>query len=197
MKRVFISIILAVTLISTAFTWTESRYGSGYARMDDLIIRESIIDNMEKLAAKSVSRADLADIFDICIILYGEYKYQVHPYFILAIIGVESNLKSSAVSCAGASNGRGLMQVSEIALKDYNISNKTNIKPEELFDPYTNIKVGIWIFIKNIDYGINVHDSASLLSAYNLGAKKVKNGSRNYNYENKVFNFLDVILGRN
>ncbi len=95
-----------------------------------------------------------------------------------ALSMVESSGNSNAVSFKGAKYGRGLYQISEIALKDYNQCNNTSIKPSELFDPYKSEVICRWILETRIPqllkgYPITLE---SVLSAYNMGHIRAKRG---------------------
>lgn len=180
-------IILSVTAAVSAETYgqyTQSRYGFGVYTESSLQIRELIIDQVDKLSVKSVTRSDIADIVDCTIIL--STQNQLDFYLVLSIIATESNFNASAISCAGSYNGRGLMQVSEIALKDYNRVNRTHYKSKDLFDIEINILIGIWSYLQNASYGIDPDNINQMLSAYNLGCKNAKRGKLARSYINKV-----------
>ena len=90
-----------------------------------------------------------------------------------ALMFVESKFKKHADSYIGKEYGRGLCQVSEIGLKDYNRINESNINPKELYDIPTNIKVAYWIFQRNEVYLKN-KDLNKKLIAYNEGYLSAK-----------------------
>lgn len=119
--------------------------------------------------------------------------YNLDVNMILAIIFVESHYNEKAESFLGSKYGRGLMQVSEIGLRDYNRIHKTNYAPKDLYNPETNIKVGTWIFYYNIHYGVS-ENYTDMLSAYNTGIGSWKKNIFNHDYVNKVENALDIIL---
>jgi soluble lytic murein transglycosylase-like protein len=59
------------------------------------------------------------------------------------IIQIESGGNPKARSWCGA---RGLMQVGEMALDDFNAANGTDYKPDDLYIPDINVAVGVWYF---------------------------------------------------
>jgi len=106
-----------------------------------------------------------------------------------AIIMTESNGNPNAVSYLGYNYGIGLMQVSKIGLKDYNLWNGTKYTQEDLFNPSINIKVGSWIFIHNTHYGVP-KEVPALLTAYNAGVQYYKTHGIRHVYVNKVMSHL-------
>ena len=63
------------------------------------------------------------------------------PIIMLSIYSVESKFDKEANSYLGAKYGRGIGQVSEIALADYNRVNKTEYTPDDLYDIDTKVIV--------------------------------------------------------
>ena len=186
-KRLCLTFLICMFTYSVnAQTWTSSDYGTHYTK-DSLEIRERIIDCMQKYSVKSVSRRQLANILDLSAM--EAVKLDLELPTMLAIIATETNFKPYAVSCAGAKHGRGLMQVSEIALLDYNKSNGTKYAPKDLFDIEINIRIGFWVYLQNAKYGLNKYDTIRMVSAYNMGIGSVKRGKINYKYVNKVIAF--------
>ena len=57
---------------------------------------------------------------------------------------IESGGNAHAVSFLGAKYGRGLYQVSEVCLKEYNQYKKRDIKVSELFDSATCLRIANW-----------------------------------------------------
>ena len=76
------------------------------------------------------------------------------PIIMLSIYSVESKFDKEANSYLGAKYGRGIGQVSEIALADYNRVNKTEYTPDDLYDIATNVIVSCWVYDYNENYGI-------------------------------------------
>ena len=89
--------------------------------------------------------------------------YGVDPKLVKAIIRVESNFNSVAVSKKGA---KGLMQLMEETARDYGVSS------DEVFDPEKNLTAGIRHLKRLITkYGIN--NLQKVLAAYNAGETAV------------------------
>ena len=105
-------------------------------------------------------------------------EYNMDPYLIAAIINVESNFNKNAISSKDA---RGLMQIipktGEWAAGKLGIENFT---VELLFDPETNIRIGIWYLdmLKN-EFGDNIQ---LILAAYNGGSGNVSKWLQNEEY---------------
>jgi hypothetical protein len=86
----------------------------------------------------------------------------------------------------GASYGRGLYQVSEIALSDYlQYHLKEKITPDDLFNPAINERIAVWLInvripqiLKHLKRPITIE---TVLSAYNKGYK----GDLAWNYIKK------------
>ncbi len=141
---------------------------------------------------------------------YKEYIFQyskinnVDPYLVFAVILEESKYNRNAVSGSGAC---GLMQIIPSTGKD--IANRINIKNfkmEMLYDPETNIKMGVWYIrwlmdmfndhIKKNNYGKNSEDSDLLkilvLGAYNGGPTRMRNWVEEYGI-NDIDLFVEAI----
>lgn len=108
-------------------------------------------------------------------IYYSEYveKYAkenyVDPYIIYAIIKAESNFNPNVKS---QSDAIGLMQLLEdTALEVSNTINEENITEQELYNPETNIKLGVTYYAYLLNrYGGN---NFLALAAYNAGLGNV------------------------
>ena len=86
------------------------------------------------------------------------------------IIQIESGGDPNAVSFAGAKNGRGLMQISEIVLKEYNQVNKTNITVDSLYNPGFNKEVGTWYLLRIFNRYLKCNGTTEdILICYNWG----------------------------
>lgn len=108
---------------------------------------------------------------------YSEYVYkystenELDPLLCFAIIKAESNFDEKALS---SSNAIGLMQLlektaEEIAREDLKLD---NFKKEDLYNPETNIKIGLKYFsnlLKEYNYSYNL-----ALAAYNGGTGNVQ-----------------------
>ncbi|MCX8194967.1 MAG: lytic transglycosylase domain-containing protein [Candidatus Micrarchaeota archaeon] len=120
--------------------------------------------------------------------------------FVYAIMDVESEGKERAVHDKGNMLSYGLMQITDIAIKDFEDS--TGIKITDKFDPRQNLMVGIWFF-KNRCLAKFPSDPMGAVLAYNKGpngAERMLKTSRTHTKEFKmaeeyvmrVFGMLDV-----
>jgi hypothetical protein len=92
-----------------------------------------------------------------------------------ALALTESSNNPRAVSFLGPKYGRGLFQVSEVALADYLKFHKEQITPDDLFNPSVNERVCLWLLTKRIPQILkHLKRPVSIervLSAYNKGYK--------------------------
>lgn len=73
-------------------------------------------------------------------LLQSAKKFKVDPRFVLAIMKQESSFRANAKSPAGA---RGLLQlVYDTAMKYNKAAGYSNLHPDDLYDPATNIAIG-------------------------------------------------------
>ncbi|MDR0525044.1 MAG: lytic transglycosylase domain-containing protein [Spirochaetaceae bacterium] len=84
------------------------------------------------------------------------------------IILTESNGLANAISSSGESYGVGLMQISAVALKDFNRSHNTDYQTPDLYDPFTNIEIGCWV-LNEYYFAIENPDLYKVYNAYNVG----------------------------
>lgn len=101
-------------------------------------------------------------------------KYDIPIHVIYTIIKTESNFKPSIDSKSGAKYGRGLMQVSEIALKEYNGYHKEKRYVPDLYNVEWNMEIGCWYYRHIYDkYAKEPEKSqltwGDLYCAYNVG----------------------------
>lgn len=95
------------------------------------------------------------------------------------IAKIESNFNPDANSFAGAKHGRGVCQISEIALRDWNKLNpKDRYRVRDLYNPQVNMKISNWLFeeripqlLKHYGYEVNLEN---IICAYNAGISNVK-----------------------
>lgn len=85
--------------------------------------------------------------WEYCLNLYRDYGYD--PYLIYAVVETESNRIIDIQSHSGA---YGLMQITEIALREVNQKYKTNYTLEDLKVPEKNIEIGAKYLYRWIDY---------------------------------------------
>jgi soluble lytic murein transglycosylase len=102
-------------------------------------------------------------------VFYYAKEYGMDPYLIFAVIKVESNFRSDAIS---SKNARGLMQIlpetGEWIAKEIGIKNYSN---SMLFEPKYNIQMGTWYLtylLKTFNGNIKL-----ALAAYNGGSGNV------------------------
>ena len=109
-----------------------------------------------------------------------------------SIITIESEFDPNANSYLGNKYGRGICQVSDIALEDYNLKHWSSdyISKKDIYDIETNIKVGSWIFYYNINYGIDTLNKQII--AYNEGHISAKN-KKSSKYLIKVLNIYKYL----
>ena len=103
-------------------------------------------------------------------VLEYSVKYDLDPYLVFAMIKVESNFKSDAMS---SKNARGLMQITDKTGKwGAGLLKLDNYSLNSLYDPETNIYIGCW-YIKSLlkEFG---NDVDLALAAYNGGSGNVK-----------------------
>ncbi|MGB9627458.1 MAG: lytic transglycosylase domain-containing protein [Thermodesulfobacteriota bacterium] len=132
--------------------------------------RERAIEEIIKVLDKhptelaEVTKKELAEV------IYEEaIRYQHDPKFILALIAIESSFQNWAVSEQGA---KGLMQVMPYVAQS--IANELGIEwsgDRTLFNPYLNIKIGIYYLSTLI---LDFKDWRIALTAYNYGPTYVR-----------------------
>lgn len=114
--------------------------------------------------------------------------YNLDPILVAAVINVESNYNENAKSHQDA---RGLMQVgpqtgewgaAELGISDY--------RPESLYDPDINIRIGCW-YLDKLNQEFQSREDL-VLAAYNAGSGNVKKWLANPEYSQDGIN-LDKI----
>jgi len=105
---------------------------------------------------------------------YSEYvekyaeEYNIDKYLVYAIIKAESNFEENAKS---TSNAVGLMQIMESTALETANKIDLEISQEELFNPETNIKIGLKYFKSLLEKYNNNYNLAII--AYNAGIGNV------------------------
>lgn len=98
-------------------------------------------------------------------------RYGFDPLFLAAVVFVESRFDPHAVSARGA---RGLMQLMpETAAWAAQRLGLEPVKPDDLFIPELNIRLGTW-YLAQLRRQFN-GDTVLMLAAYNGGAGNVRN----------------------
>jgi soluble lytic murein transglycosylase-like protein len=122
--------------------------------------------------------------------------YNIDKNLILALASVESDFLPTANSYLGPEYGRGILQVSEIALLDYNNRTGNSYEPQDLYDYNICIDIGCWIYKQNIKYGV-LNNTDDLVIAYNTGHgtyKRQKDYLLNGHYSNgRKYTYLDNV----
>ena len=134
------------------------------------------LDDYDKEAldqAKEISQATPLD-FDssLMVVKYGE-MFDLNPSFILSVIDLESNFKSTEV---GAARDRGLMQIipgtERWLIKEFGEQLGLKYDPSRIFEPEYNIGLGAaYLGLLKESYGNNYD---RILSEYNRGPSNLK-----------------------
>lgn len=99
------------------------------------------------------------------------------------IIYIESAGNSKAISYKGAKYGRGLCQISEIMLKDYNDYHSIKYTVDDLFDSEINKKIAVWALDIRIPQMLKYYklevNTFNILAAYNWGIGNLRDYYRN------------------
>jgi soluble lytic murein transglycosylase len=97
---------------------------------------------------------------------------RVDPRLVKAVIWRESRFQSDM---QGRNGERGLMQVSEVAARDWAAANNIpHFEPSQLLDPETNIRVGTWYLGKALQRWNDRDDAVPFaLAEYNAGRSRV------------------------
>ena len=116
-------------------------------------------------------------------------KYGIEKSLIYAMIAQESMFNSNALS---KKNAKGLMQITNVALKDYNEHCNMNYMENDLFETSINIKIGCWTLLKQKEY-IHSDDISDCVISYNSGCTNFnlyKTKYRlEYKYKDKVYQY--------
>ena len=110
---------------------------------------------------------DIVDAVDAAI---GSERWLLN--FVLGQIYVESSFDPKADS----GYARGLMQVSKVALEDYNMLNNDKIEYADMYDIWNNVHVGVWYLkqlIKKYEREYARFGAFLALVAYNVGQGNV------------------------
>ena len=98
---------------------------------------------------------------------------KLDPMLVKAVVWRESRFDPQKLGGAGE---RGLMQVSEIAARDWAQEHRIeNFRVEELFDPKTNLEAGTWYLRRAMLHWQEVRDPTPFaLAEYNAGASRAQ-----------------------
>ena len=116
-------------------------------------------------------------------------EYQVDPFWITAIVMVESNFKIMALS---PKNARGLMQIKpDTAQHLYQLMQKTMTEEEiseNLYSPEKNIEVGVF-YLKKLLQNFRMNYRFATV-AYNIGPSKLRNRLSEKSLDVNNFSYL-------
>lgn len=107
-------------------------------------------------------------------------EHRLDPMLVKAVVWRESGFDSQKFGTAGE---RGLMQVTEAAAQEWAQEAKSNdFRPEELFDPKTNLSAGSWYLQRALQHWRHQREPVPFaLAEYNAGASRAQRwaGGRN------------------
>jgi soluble lytic murein transglycosylase len=112
-------------------------------------------------------------------------QYGLDPMLVKAVVWRESKFQPDMV---GNDGERGLMQVTEGAAADWISAKKIDgFRPTDLFDPETNLEVGVWYLSRALDRWKEKEDPLPFaLAEYNAGRSRVHQWIGNSNMGNKA-----------
>lgn len=172
MKHPCISIIVVSVFILTMFS--VIRAFSDEIRKGDTYFKEKIV---EYLKSKKV-KADDEKLKAIANHVFEESReYEVDYRLILAVMKVESNFRSEAVSKRGA---RGLLQITPSLARHVSKDIGVPVKESKaLHEPEKNIKIGVNHISGLLDKFENLKTA---LHAYNVGSYRIRNKAASKDY---------------
>ena len=159
---------------------------SEVARLEEQVRIIEVIETFRTSLSEAEGR-DLA-----AIIQQESARYCFDPLLVLALIGVESSFRTSAVSKVGA---RGLMQLMPATAEAAAAKRGLEIERSDLFDPDINVTLGTqYLFEMILDFG----DVRTALAAYNMGETRLRSRIRRNvplpsDYSNRVMAAYDQI----
>lgn len=134
-----------------------------------------------------------AFIFCVVFLSAPEIRAEIN---LKAMALIESSNNPQAVSFLGAKYGRGLHQISEIALKDFNSANPKKYSPDQLFNPAVNTEIANWLLNVRIPQILKANrlplSEENILTCYNMGCGAVKKNKRAETYIKKYRRALNV-----
>lgn len=164
-KFTSISVIITAVLLFTVVT--AVRVFSDEIRKDDAYVKEKIVDYLKSKKVRT-SEDKLKTIADR---VYEESRECGVDYrLILAVMKVESNFRSDAVSKRGA---RGLLQIMPSLARHVSKDMGIQVKGSKtLNEPEKNIKIGVNHISSLLEKFENLKTA---LHAYNVGSYKIRN----------------------
>jgi soluble lytic murein transglycosylase-like protein len=164
------------------------------AQKQDKKLKEESLLKIIQLSKFRVSKETARGIYEAA--ERASIIYNIDKNLILALASVESDFLPTANSYLGPEYGRGILQVSEIALLDYNNRTGNSYEPQDLYDYNICIDIGCWVYKQNIKYGV-LNNTDDLVIAYNTGHgtyKRQKDYLLNGHYSNgRKYTYLDNV----
>jgi soluble lytic murein transglycosylase len=181
-KRLFISILVITVFVLATFSVIQAFNDEQGTK--GTFIKTKIVQYLKskKVPASEDKLKTIADR------VYEESEnYDVDYRLVLAVMKVESNFRSDAVSRQGA---RGLLQISPSLARHVSRSVGVAVKGKSLHEPEKNIKIGVNHISGLIEKFENLNTA---LHAYNVGSYKIRNkASKEYSpntpFTRKVLN---------
>jgi soluble lytic murein transglycosylase len=99
-------------------------------------------------------------------------EHLLDPRLVKAVVWRESRFQADMI---GKNSERGLMQVSEIAAREWAKSNSIqNFEPNQLFNPQVNLEIGCWYLSKALQrWNSQLEPVPFALAEYNAGKSRV------------------------
>lgn len=159
-------VILLIPIVAITFVAFTIAFASGSKNKQKNTITNEIVQYLKN---KKVRSSD-EKLKKIATSVYEEAKeYEIDYRLVLAVMKVESNFKSDAISKKGA---RGLLQIKPSLAKHVSKEIGVSIKsPKCLEEPEKNIRIGVSHLSWLIDKFENLNTA---LYAYNVGLGKVR-----------------------
>lgn len=159
-------VLIIILIFAITFAASSIVYASGNDNKEKNLITKEIV---QYLKDRKVSSSD-DKLKKIASLVYDEARdYEIDYRLVLAVMKVESNFKSNAISKKGA---RGLLQIKPSLAKHVSKETGVAIKgPKCLEEPEKNIRIGVshlsWLLEKFENLNTALH-------AYNVGWGKIK-----------------------
>lgn len=155
-------------------------------------VRDEIVSRMVELSYGSITSEKAKTILSLVEEFSERYSFSVPT--VLGLITQESHFKSKARSYMDA---RGLMQVTPIALRDFNRIHGTDYTEQDLYNDGINLMIGCWTLDRQRKY-IGSDNMDECIISYNSGAGNFRRNRTdylaNYTYLNKVKEYRSVFL---
>jgi soluble lytic murein transglycosylase len=103
-------------------------------------------------------------------------EHHLDPMLVKAVVWRESRFDPKK---RGTHGERGLMQVSEVAAREWARENKiSGLNPDQLFEPKTNLEAGSWYLHRAVEHWNHQSDPTPFaLAEYNAGATRARRWS--------------------